>query len=192
MAGRRRRPPPLLLNIPVMPVLRPFLPLLARTLHAVALSLWLGGLVVIGALVAPTAFQVTRSHPAFAGNPALQNAVAGGVVGGSLHLFTFVCYGCGLLLLLANALLLRHAHRRWALAAMVVTSLLLATALTLGLYVTPAMDAAQAQGDLATFDRLHHGYERISSLVQLPLLLLLALLGALRDTPCKNVEEGSR
>ncbi len=172
-----------------MPALRPLVPVLARTLHAVALSLWLGGLVAIGALVAPTAFHVTRTAPAFAGNLPLQNAVAGGVVGGSLHLFTFVCYGCGLLLLLANALLLRHARRRYVLASMAVTGLLLASALFLGLSLTPAMDAAQAQGDLTTFDRLHHLYEQISSVVQMPLLLLLALLGALRDAPCKNVQE---
>ena len=44
------------------------------------------------------------------------------------------------------------------------------------------MDAAQARGDLTTFDRFHHLYEQISSLVQMPLLLLLALFGALRDT----------
>ena len=165
-----------------MPVPRPFVPVLARTLHAVALSLWLGGLVAIGALVAPTAFHVTRSHPAFAGNLPLQNAVAGAVVGGSLHLFTFVCDGCGLLLLLANALLLRHA-RRWASAALVVTGLLLASSLYLGLSLTPALDAAQARGDRAAFDGLHHLYEQASSLVQMPLLVLLALFGALRDTP---------
>lgn len=163
--------------------MRPFVLILARTLHAVALSLWLGGLIAIGALVAPTAFHVTRTVPAFAGNLPLQNAVAGGIVGGSLHLFTFVCYACGLLLLLANALLLRHARRRYALAAMVVTGLLLASALYLGLSLTPAMDAAQAHADLTAFDRLHHLYEQISSVVQMPLLLLLALFGALRDTP---------
>lgn len=162
--------------------MRPFIPILARTLHAVALSLWLGGLVTIGALVAPTAFHVARSDPAFAGNLPLQNAIAGGVVGGSLHLFTFVCYGCGLLLLLANVLLLRHAPR-WALAGVVVTCLLLGTALYLGLSLTPTMDAAQAHGDRTTFDRLHHLYEHISSVAQMPLLLLLALFGALRDTP---------
>ena len=187
MAGGRRQPPPLALKLPVM---RPFVPVLARILHAVALSLWLGGLVAIGALVAPTAFHVTRTAPAFAGDLPLQNAIAGGVVGGSLHLFTFVCYGCGLLLLLANALLLRHARRRYALAAMVVTGLLLGTVLFLSLYLTPTMGAAQAHGDLTTFDRLHHLYEQISSVVQLPLLLLLALLGAFRDTSCKNIAGG--
>lgn len=167
--------------------MRPLVPIIARTLHTVALSLWLGGLVAIGALVAPTAFHVTRTAPAFAGNLPLQNAIAGGVVGGSLHLFTFACYGCGFLLLLANALLLSLTPRRWALAATVVICLLLGTAFYLGLYLTPMMDAAQAHGDMTTFDHLHHLYEQISSVVQMPLLLLLALFGALRDTPCKEV-----
>jgi len=162
--------------------MRPFILIFARALHAVALSLWLGGLVAIGALVAPTAFHVTHTAPAFAGDLPLQNAIAGGVIGGSLHLFTFVCYGCGFLLLLANALLLRHTARRWTLAAIVITCLLLGTALYLGLSLTPAIDTAQAHGDLATFDRLHRLYEQISSVVQMPLLLLLAVLGALRDT----------
>ncbi len=183
MAGRRRQPPPVALKTHLMPAMRPFVPILARTLHAVALSLWLGGLVTIGALVAPTVFHVTRTLPAFTGNLPLQNAVAGGVVGGSLHLFTFLCYACGVLLLLANALLLGHSDRRWAMAGMIVSSLLLCTAFFLGLYLTPAMDAAQARGDLATFDRLHHLYEQVASVVQMPLLLLLALFGALRDTP---------
>ena len=162
---------------------RPFLPVFARWLHAVALALWLGGLVAVGALVAPTAFGVARAHPALAGDPAAQNAVAGGVVGGSLRGFNVVCYASGLALLLSDALLLRRgAGRRWAAAGLIVTALLLGSALFLGLWLTPAMDAAQARGDLATFDRLHHGYERLSSLVQLPLLLLLALFAALRDT----------
>ena len=165
-----------------MPGPRLLVPVLARALHAVALSLWLGGLVAIGALVAPTAFHLTRTLPAFAGNPGLQSAVAGGVVGGSLHLFTYLCCACGLLLLLADALLLRLASRRWAAAGMIVTALLLLSALYLGFVLTPAMDAAQAQGAMASFDRMHHRYEQISSLVQMPLLLLLALCAALRDT----------
>jgi hypothetical protein len=162
--------------------MRSFIPVLARTLHTIALSLWLGGLVAIGALVAPTAFHVTRTAPAFTGNLTLQNAVAGGVVGGSLHLFTFVCYVCGLLLMGTNALLLRSANRRWAMVGMITASLLLMTALYLGFSLTPAMDAAQASGQLPAFDRMHHQYEQISSTVQLPLLLLMALFSSLRDT----------
>ena len=56
---------------------------------------------------------------------------------------------------------------------------MLASALYLGLSLTPAMDAAQQAGDMATFDRLHHQYEADFFLVQMPLLLLLALFGAL-------------
>ena len=158
-----------------------FLPVLARWLHTVALGLWLGGLVAIGALVAPTAFHVTRTLPAFAGNAPLQNAVAGAIVGGSLHLFTNLCYVCGVLLLLSNALLLSHANRRWVSACFLTAAALLATALYLGLSLTPALDVAQRVGDLITFDRLHHQYESVSSLGQMPLLLLLSLFGALRD-----------
>ena len=156
---------------------------LLRAGHTVALGLWLGGLVAIGALVAPTAFHLTRSLPALAGDPALQNAVAGGVVGGSLKLFNFLCDGCGVLLLVFGLLLLAHSPRRPALGCLVVSALLLLSALGLGLGLTPALEAAQARGDLTTFDRLHHAYEQISSLVQMPLLLLLALLAAWRDTP---------
>lgn len=163
--------------------LPPLLPVLARWLHAVALGLWLGGLVAIGALVAPTAFHVTRTFPAFAGNLAEQNAVAGAVVGGSLHLFTYVCYVCGVLLLLSNALLGSRTDRRWTSACVVTSAALLAIALYLGLSLTPALDAAQRVGNLTTFDRLHHQYEAVSSYGQMPLLLALALFGALRDTP---------
>ncbi len=166
---------------PISPTILPAV--LARWLHAVSLALWLGGLVAIGALVAPTAFHVTRTVPAFAHNPPLQNAIAGGVVGGSLHLFTYVCYAAGVLLLLANALLLPRADRRWVLASFLTSAVLLASALYLGLSLTPALDVAQKAGDLVTFDHLHHSYEAVSSDVQLPLLLLLALFGALRDTP---------
>ena len=167
--------------------MRPFVPIFARTLHAVALSLWLGGLVAIGAMVAPISFITLRGSSIL--TLAQANGLAGHIVGGSLHLFTSLCYGCGVALLLANALLLRHVRRRWALAGIIVTSLLLGTALTLGFYLTPTMDAAQAHGDLATFDRLHHLYEQVSSVVQMPLLLLLALFGALRDTPSKEGRE---
>lgn len=163
--------------------MRPLPGILLRAAHAVSLGLWLGGLVAIGALVAPTAFHLTRSLPALAGDVPLQNAVAGGVVGGSLKLFNFLCDGCGVLLLACGLLLLPRSPRRPALGCLVVSALLLLSSLGLGLGLTPALDAAQARGDLVSFDRLHHAYEQISSLVQMPLLLLLALLSAWRDTP---------
>ena len=158
MAGRRHDPPAAVVGSPI--VSASVLTIVARALHTVALSLWLGGLVAIGALVAPTAFHLTRSLPAFAGNTALQNAIAGGVVGGSLKLFVVLCYVCGVLLLLTGAVLLRTTPRRPALAYLVVSALLLLSALYLGLSLTPALDAAQARSDFATFDGLHHQYEQ--------------------------------
>ncbi len=160
----------------------PAVAIAARALHTIALGLWLGGLIAIGVLVAPTAFHVTRSLPALAGNTALQNAVAGGVVGGSLKLFVVLCDVCGVFLLLSGAVLFRSTPRRPALACLVVSALLLMSSLYLGLSLTPALDAAQARSDFATFDSLHHQYEHISSLGQMPLLLLLAVLAAWRDS----------
>lgn len=165
--------------------MRNALPILARWLHTIALGLWLGGLLAIGALVAPTAFGIVRLNPAFAGNPTLQAQIAGGIVGGSLRHFNVLCYACGALILVANALLwpsLPRAGRTWTALAMLVTLVLLATALYQGFGIFPAMDAAQAQGNKSLFDALHVRYEHLSTQLQFPLLLALALLTALRDT----------
>ncbi len=180
MDGRRHDPPAALFGSPIVTA-SAVLTIAARALHTIALGLWLGGLIAIGALVAPTAFHLTRSLPALAGNTAGQNAIAGGVVGGSLKLFVVLCYVCGVLLLLTGAVLLRTTPRRPALACLVVSGLLLLSSLYLGLLLTPALDAAQARNDFAAFDGLHHQYEQISSLGQMPLLLLLAVLAAWRD-----------
>lgn len=163
-------------------------PILARCLHTTALALWLGGLIAIGALVAPVAFQTVHINPALTDNPAAQTALAGGIVGGSLRRFNVVCYGCGLLLLLANGLLLARAgqgrrFRVWTALTLLVTLALCVSALYLGLGLFPSLDAAQAQGNISLFDTLHARYERVSTSLQFPLLLLLALLSALRDTP---------
>ena len=160
----------------------PLLQVSARTLHTLALALWLGGLLAIGALVAPTAFHVTRSAPALSGNLPLQNALAGGIVGGSLRLFNFLTLACGVVLLLSNIMLRPASNRRWTSASLAVTLLLLLSALFLTFGLTPAMDAAQSRGDLTAFDNMHHGYEQLSTLVQFPLLLLLTLFAALRDS----------
>ncbi len=160
----------------------PLLLVSLRTLHLLALALWLGGLVAIGALVAPTAFHVTRSAPSLAGNLPQQNALAGAIVGGSLRLFNFVAFGCAAALLAANLLLLPSASRRWTMACLATTVVLLASALSLAYGLTPAMDQAQAQGRMANFDRMHHLYEQLSTLLQMPLLLLLTVFTALRDS----------
>ena len=147
-----------------------------------ALALWLGGLVAIGALVAPTAFHVTHAAPALAGSLALQNALAGAVIGGSLRLFNFLCLACAAVLLAANVLLLPQTSRRWTAACLAATLLLLISTLYLAFDLTPALSLAQSRGDMAHFDALHHWYEQVSTLFQMPLLLLLILFTALRET----------
>lgn len=164
------------------------LPILARWLHEIGLALWLGGLIAIGALVAPVAFHLVQINPALAANPTAQAALAGGIVGGSLRRFNVVCYGCGGLLLLANGILLARAglsrsHRVWTALALLVSFALCASALYLSVVLFPALDAAQGQGNQVVFDALHVRYERVSTHLQFPLLLALALLSALRDTP---------
>ena len=145
----------------------------ARWLHRVALALWLGGLIAIGALVAPTAFHVIP-HDA---------ALAGAVVGGSLRHFNVLCLVCGVLMLLVDIGLLaaRRANRLPVLWGVSLTLLLLALTGYLGWSLFPAMDAAQAQGHMGRFDLLHHRYERLSGL-ELPLLLLLAAAATVRDS----------
>jgi hypothetical protein len=154
-----------------------------RALHLLALALWLGGLVAIGALVAPTAFHATRTAPALAGNLPQQNALAGAVVGGSLRLFNKLDFACAAVLLAANLLLLPHTSRRWTGACLGITLVLLASTLYLVFGLTPAMDAAQAHGAMTAFDQMHHRYEQLSTLFQMPLLLLLILFTAFRDSP---------
>lgn len=164
--------------------MRNALSIFAAWLHTVALSLWLGGLIAIGALVAPTAFHIVHLNPAFAGNPTLQAQIAGGIVGDSLRHFNVLCYACGLLLIAANVLLwpgLSRSHRLWAALSLGVSLVLLATALYQGFSLFPTLDTAQAQGNKAIFDFLHARYERLSIDLQFPLLLALALLAALRD-----------
>lgn len=154
---------------------------LARVLHLLALALWLGGLVAIGALVAPTAFHAARTASALAGSVQEQNALAGAVVGGSLRVFNLLTFACAGVLLASNCVLLA-ASRRWAGACLVTTAALLLSALFLAFGLTPAMDAAQAHGQMAAFDRMHRSYEQLSTLFQMPLLLLLILLTVLRDS----------
>lgn len=161
------------------------LPIFARFLNILGLSLWLGGLIGIGAFVAPTAFHIVRLNPAFAGNSTLQAQIAGGIVGGSLRHFNVLCYACGALLILANILLLPNLSRSGRMAAvliMLASVVLLGTALYQGFSLFPAMDTAQAQSNMALFDSLHHRYENLSTQVQIPLLLILAALSAWRDT----------
>lgn len=154
----------------------------ARCLFSLGLALWLGGLLAIGAIVAPVTAHFVQAHPGFAADPQRKAALLTAIVGGSLRVFNFVCYTCSALLLWSQLFLLRMATRRLAVASLAITLVLTASAFLLGFVLFPMMDAAQAAGQIDTFDLLHKRYEAVSTSVQFPLLLVLALLAAVRDS----------
>jgi uncharacterized membrane protein len=67
-----------------------------RYLYVLALVVWLGGMVVLGAVVAPTTFQVLQ-----ASEPATGRALAGELFGATIARFHYVAYAAGALLLLS-------------------------------------------------------------------------------------------
>jgi hypothetical protein len=65
-----------------------------RYIALTALVVWLGGMVVLGLLVAPSTFRVLQ-----ASDPANGRMLAGAVFGEILRLFHFLAYACGAILL---------------------------------------------------------------------------------------------
>jgi MFS family permease len=145
-------------------MIRPSWLILARVLEGLALCLWLGGLIAVGALVAPVAFGV------------LSRPEAGRVVGECfrrLNLIGFACGGALLLALLLEAAVWPRAHARLRAARAVLVLAAVALGLYLGLRLFPEMNALRAAGSSPPFQRLHH---LASQLLSLQMLLLLAEL----------------
>ena len=166
------------------------LPIFARWLNMVCLGLWLGGIIAIGALTAPTAFHIVRMNAALAGNTALQTSLAAGIVGEVLRKFNILSDVCAVVLLIANYLLLTGARgvpqgRRYTLAGLALIVLTFGITLYLQFSLFPEMDLAQSQANKAVFDVLHHRYEFLAKL-QFPLLLIVAFFAAVRDTPPRS------
>src|SRR5579871_3619464 len=156
---------------------RTLMPTFLDTLHALALMLWLGGIVVIGAIVAPAAFHVAG----------LTKMQAGSVVGESLRRLGPVIEVGGLVMVAVQYLERRRYLRSRALfLADSVRQVLTLGALLLaeyGKYVLfPALDSARAANNLASFDRFHHLYSALA-MVQVWLLLGVAVLTAWLQLP---------
>ena len=71
-----------------------------RYVYILALVVWLGGMVVLGAIVAPATFQVLQ-----ASEPATGRELGGAVFTTILERFHYVAYGSGILLLLTLGLM---------------------------------------------------------------------------------------
>jgi uncharacterized membrane protein len=111
-----------------------------RYLYVLALVVWLGGMVMLGAIVAPTTFEVLQASAGSEGRE-----LAGALFGVMLSRFHYVAYGAGALMLLTlgamRVLGPRPAHS--GLRAIIVI-VMLAVALYSGLVVLRQIDAVQA------------------------------------------------
>jgi uncharacterized membrane protein len=149
-----------------------------RLVYVLALAVWLGGMTILGAVVAPTVFQTLQSVDANTGR-----AMAGLAFGAILSRFHFVAYGCGVLLfvsLIAMALL-GPRPKHFAIRCGIVAGMLL-VAVYAGVFVLGEIDAIQREvGTLPSrlptddprrvrFDALHQLSTR---------LMMIDLVGAL-------------
>jgi uncharacterized membrane protein len=126
-----------------------------RYIYVLALVVWLGGMLILGALVAPTTFEILQASAGSQGRE-----LAGALFGAMLARFHYVAYAAGALLLLTlgamRVLGPRPAHS--GLRA-IIAALMLGVALYSGLVVLRQIDAVQAAvGGLPS--RLPAGDER--------------------------------
>jgi len=112
-----------------------------RYVYVLALVVWLGGMVVLGAIVAPATFQVLQASA-----PDNGRALAGDLFGQMLARFHYVAYASGglLLLSLVAMALLGPRPRAFAVRLAVIAAMLL-VALYSGLVVLPTIDAIQLE-----------------------------------------------
>jgi hypothetical protein len=153
-----------------------------RLVYVLALAVWLGGMTILGAVVAPAIFQTLQAADATGGR-----ALAGLAFGAVLARFHYVAYGCGLLMLLSLVViaLLGPRPRHFAIRCGIVAGMLLVAAYS-GFVVLTEIDAIQSEvGTLPSrladgdprrlrFDELHQLSTR---LMMINLFGSLVLLG---------------
>ncbi len=162
----------------------------ARWLQQVCLCFWIGGPVVIGAIVAPMAFRHAGLTPEQAGN----------VVGPSLARLNGLLYATGALLLLAQLAEMRldlgqtSLARRLRWVRFVCAAAMFGIVLWLGLAVMPRLlgdRAAGRMGDFRIFHQQYGGWTQAQTLLALSVAALTAWLSALPHlTPLRRVEAG--
>ena len=152
-----------------------------RYVYVLALAVWLGGMVVLGAVVAPTTFQVLQAI-----EPSTGRLLGGAVFGAILSRFHYVAYGTGALALLALAAMALLGPRPVAFAVRsAIVALMLVVALYSGLVVLREVNSIQrAVGGLPSslpagderrvrFDQLHQLSTRLMVINIVGALMLL-------------------
>ena len=157
--------------------------LAVRYAYVLALVVWLGGMVVLGALVAPSVFQVLQSRAPEAGR-----VLAGAVFGTILARFHLLAYVCGAVLLGSLLLMAVLGPRPAAFAVRTgVAATMLAIALYSGFVVLRSVDSLQQEiganvspsslpaGDArrVRFDELHQLSTRLMMITMVGALVLL-------------------
>jgi hypothetical protein len=149
-----------------------------RSAYLLALMIWLGGIAVLGGLVAPTTFAVLQE-----GMPEAGRALAGDVFGTVVARFHYVEYAAGGVLMVTLAAMALLGPRPAGFAARIsIIAIMLAVAVYSGVVVLGGIDALQLEiGTLPSrlaaddvrrldFDALHRLSER---------LMLVDMVGAL-------------
>src|SRR5687767_12363519 len=149
-----------------------------RYVYVLALVVWLGGMVILGALVAPATFQVLQ-----AAEPVSGRELGGAVFGTIIARFHYVEYAAGTLLLLtmAGMALLGPRPRAFAIRAGLI-AVMLAIAVYSGVIVLGNIDAVQREAGGLTSRLAVDDDRRIrfDALHQLSTnLMLLNMVGAL-------------
>jgi len=106
-----------------------------------ALVAWLGGMIVLGAIVAPATFQVLQASA-----PQIGRTLAGELFGVVLARFHYIAYGAAAVLLLTMAAMALLGPRPRGLAVRgVIVAIMLAVAVYSGVVVTGRINAIQRQ-----------------------------------------------
>jgi uncharacterized membrane protein len=114
---------------------------LLRYAYVLALAVWTGGQIVLGAVVAPALFRVLPMHDAVSGR-----GLAGEAFGQILSRFHYVAYASGGVLLVTMAAMALLGPRPKHLAArMTIVAAMLVVALYSGVAVLGEIDGIQAQ-----------------------------------------------
>jgi hypothetical protein len=154
-----------------------------RYAYVLALVVWLGGMVILGAIVAPTTFQVLQAR-----EPASGQLLAGAVFGSTLARFHYVAYGCGAVLFVTLVVMAVLGPRPSAFAVRAtIIAAMLAVALYSGLVVFSGIESVQrdigagvavsslplTDGRRTRFDQLHQLSTRLMMINMAGALLLL-------------------
>ncbi len=142
-----------------------------RYAYLLGLAIWLGGMIVLGAVVAPALFVALE-----AGDPVSGRALAGTAFGEILRRFHPITYACGALMLLSLAgemLLGSRPVRAWVRLGLIGTMLVLS--LYSGVWLSAEIEHLQRelQAPVTTLDATHPSCARFDFLHGLSTTLMM-------------------